>query len=451
MLIFKGLLYFVVTLFTATFFFASINSSLIAQEPDEAAFKDVENKAHILKEKGVNEYNINHFDKALLFFGEALVLYKGTNDSTGMSACYNNAGLACKELGRFEEALTLFQEALKIDMAINDTQGLAAVYNNIGELYHLQYRYLNALHYYMLSLKLEVADSNTVGIGDCYLNMGALLEENAYYHEAMGFYKKAMICYVQADATWQSAKCLNNMGVASTRLNEFYKAKDYFEASLQIKNLYGDVQGSITTWLNLGNLSVLLGDSMQAWSYFSNALLADLSEEELLDAIPNYNDNKSVNTDDLFFYRMALYVENGYGFLVPQTLFYKGYMLYCSGAYEEASAYFTNSLELASFYEITPLVKDNLYYLYLSYSEMSHFEKSSYYAGEYMALSDSLHAAGLLDFLNLGGIMPEEKSENKFQPAKTSEKNKSQGLPVPVLIGLILVAVAVIGWRLRSR
>jgi len=347
---------------------------------------------------GLAYYNHGYVEEALGFMSEALEMFYILEDSIKISSCYNALGFINKDLNNFDRAAKYFKKALEIDVFLNDVYGQAVILNNLGELYHLQSYFHVALFYYHSSLNKEIEINNKRGIADSYLNLGVLMKDNGLFEAALIYYNKALQIYEQTDNEYRLGQIYNNIGMVLFMQGFYIKSLEAFEKSIFYKEKVKDIQGKITTLLNVGHIYVLKRDTIIAKKFFARAVLLDnkfFGDKDMSDIEANMQ--KITTYDDYLFHIISSDLASGNYYELPERLYNRARISMLLGDYHEAIPYLLNSLEIADFFDLKTLILSNCKALFESYFNMGDYKNASIYAKKYM---EHAEAHGTLSFSN---------------------------------------------------
>lgn len=203
---------------------------------------------------GIIYYYQNNYSEALKNYYASLNLREQIGDKEGIANSYTNIGLVYDDPDNYPEALKNYFIALKIYEKIGDRKGIAASYNNIGRIYNSQENYSEALKMYSASLKINEEIGNRYGTAFSYNNLG-----NIYWNQ---------VNYPELNLT---GKSLNKTKPIDPKdlLNRSFK--NYLEA-LKIREETGDKQGTVESFIGMGNVQMDLRKLKEAQDYLNKAL-----------------------------------------------------------------------------------------------------------------------------------------------------------------------------------
>lgn len=98
---------------------------------------DPEREANALSDLGIVLDEMGNADStrlAIRHYQEAMQIREELDDQSGLSALYNNLGVAYKHLDQFDEARKWLEKSLEIRTALEDQPGLMEVYNSLGDV-----------------------------------------------------------------------------------------------------------------------------------------------------------------------------------------------------------------------------------------------------------------------------------------------------------------------------
>ncbi|MDP1745013.1 MAG: tetratricopeptide repeat protein [Bacteroidota bacterium] len=213
---------------------------------------------------GIIYYYQNNYSEALKNYYASLNLREQIGDKEGIANSYTNIGLVYDDPDNYPEALKNYFTALKIYEEIGDKKGIAASYNNIGRIYNSQENYSEALKMYSASLKINEEIGNRYGTAFSYNNLG-----NIYWNQ---------VNYPELKLTEKSPDKAKPIDPKDLLNSSF---KNYLEA-LKIREETGDKQGTIESFIGMGNVQMDLRKLKEAQDYLNKALILsiDLGSKE---------------------------------------------------------------------------------------------------------------------------------------------------------------------------
>ncbi|MEG1254793.1 helix-turn-helix domain-containing protein [Clostridium sp.] len=214
-------------------------SNLNSEEIDQIIFigeeyklLDVLPKVYILK--GNLLYDKNLFDRAVIFYYNALEIYNSNTDDLSKAHVYNNLGKCKLKTLCYEEALAYF---FKCHFHLNEGNDKTNYQNcifNIAIAYKKMGEFDNALLYVNKLISTFNADNNL----DIYIDM-MILEANCYIEKnendvAIKIYNDAINAYGNKLGA-SLGYVYNNLGLIYLDINEIENALDYFNKAISLK------------------------------------------------------------------------------------------------------------------------------------------------------------------------------------------------------------------------
>lgn len=203
---------------------------------------------------GIIYYYQNNYSEALKNYYASLNLREQIGDKEGIANSFTNIGLVYDDPDNYPEALKNYFTALKIYQEIGDKKGIAASYNNIGRIYNSQENYSESLKMYSASLKINQEIGNKYGTAFSYNNLG-----NIYWNQ---------VNYPELKPTEKSPNKTKPIDPKDLLNRSF---KNYLEA-LKIREETGDKQGTIESFIGMGNVQMDLRKLKEAQDYLNKAL-----------------------------------------------------------------------------------------------------------------------------------------------------------------------------------
>ncbi|MEG0133992.1 MAG: helix-turn-helix domain-containing protein [Clostridium sp.] len=220
--------------------------------------------------KGDLLYSENLFDKAIIFYYDALELYDSNTDDTIKAQLYNKLGKCKLQTLCYEEALAYF---FKCHFHLNEGTDKISYQNcifNIAITYKKMGEFDNALLYINKLLSILNADDNL----DIYIDM-MILEANCYiskneYTAAIKIYNHAINVYGSKLGT-SLGYIYNNLGLIYTDINEIENAIDYFDKSIYIRQ-FEDTSTLSHSLINKSTVYVKLNSNDEAIDLLKNGI-----------------------------------------------------------------------------------------------------------------------------------------------------------------------------------
>ena len=253
-----------------------IAKKTIYSQPDtaikylHAAIKDStfnpqsENLGNCLNAIGVYHFNKHNFDSVIYYSSRALKIFLDNDNPAGGIKMRKNIALARRSLGDYQAALKSFFKILDFYKSDSNDVRVAATLNDIGNTYSYLEDYYKSIHYQHEALAYLIEKSNNNLKGNIYNSLG-------YAYSALGKTDTAVLYYeISLELKLVGG---NIYGIANTRNNlctlidykEYpKKCEDCLLALLKDQKKINDSKGIARTFINLSSSD----------SYYNNCFLA---------------------------------------------------------------------------------------------------------------------------------------------------------------------------------
>jgi len=208
----------------------------------------------ILLLKGMNEYYLSNYEKAIDIYFNVLELSEQSHDSILIAKANHYLGMAYDELEDYDESLHFFQNSLKISLELNDSALISKSYQNIAISFQNKKDIKNALDYNGKANKMAILRKDTVMIIDVINNFGTIAYDQKKLDESLDYYTRALALYKKIDDQEGIALAYNNIGLVYLDKKENEKALDYFTKSLALAtklkmyDFTGDIYSNLTIY-----------------------------------------------------------------------------------------------------------------------------------------------------------------------------------------------------------
>lgn len=235
---------------------------------------------------GIASYYLGNYDKALMYYESALLVYKSLNDFLMEATIKANIGNIYHILGNYDTAYKYFKSSLEISIRHYQPERTATTLGSLGILYYDQAKYASALNVYLKTLKIRESLNDKQGIAYTFSNIGLIYDDQAQYNKALGYYKNAMIILKEIQDNDGLSATLNNMGLVYYNLNQTDTALHFFQESLNIATKTNNKAIIRSCYNNIGDIYKSKGDYKKATHYYKltqeiNAQLNDTKSEAI--------------------------------------------------------------------------------------------------------------------------------------------------------------------------
>jgi tetratricopeptide (TPR) repeat protein len=278
---------------------------------------DLAGEAFSLHVQGIYHYSKSENQQARQFLEEALILFEGTEDQNGISACLNNLGrvwwklgdytkaleyidksytiaeeledqeqiqkclssygIIHTQMGNYSQAAEYFQRSIDIGKKRGDQAGILGSVQNLGYIAMNQGNNAEALSQYEETLRILNETGNRKELPGCYVNIGIVHQNQGHYEEAIGYYQKASDIAKEFGQQETVSMCLNNIGLIHGNQGNYPLALEYIQNSLRIKEDLEDKRGISSCLMNIGFIHASQDNYPDAIEYLERSL--ELLEE----------------------------------------------------------------------------------------------------------------------------------------------------------------------------
>jgi CHAT domain-containing protein/tetratricopeptide (TPR) repeat protein len=236
------------------------------------ALKDGPEQALCFQKIGIIYYFLGEKQKALDYWGQALVFFRQAGNRAGEASTLNPMGLAYADLGDMQKALDYYGEALPLHRAVGNGVGEANTLNNMGNAYFALGELEKALDNYLQSLRLQRALGARAGEATALGNIGRGYSALGENQKALDSYKQALVLFQATHERVKEAETLDLIGNGYFGLGEMQEALGYYEQALPLLRSVGDRAFEVYTLSNMGTAYRALGDPEKALEFYNQAL-----------------------------------------------------------------------------------------------------------------------------------------------------------------------------------
>jgi two-component system NarL family sensor kinase len=221
------------------------------------------------------------FDTALIHYNKALIIREKLKQDVKVAGIYTNIATVLMRQSKFQEALEINFKSLKLFEKTGDEIKQAISLGNIGNLYYELEQNKPAEQFYRKSLALARKTNHLMTIGNDLVNIGGLKFEYGVQQDklvnakeldsALIYFSEAETVLTTINATYNLAAVYNNIGRIYTIKQNHKKALDYYEKSLQAREILEDKYGIGLSYINLGETERLLGNNTKSIDYLIKA------------------------------------------------------------------------------------------------------------------------------------------------------------------------------------
>jgi len=210
--------------------------AIITQQKDDSL-----NKVNLFKVAN-RYYNMNDWKSYLETTKLILEKSKKSNDSIHIAKAYVYIGDYYGIQSISDSAFLNYFKAEKLYLKINDKYNLAKTFLDKANLQYNEGDYFESEISIFKALRILKREKNVNDqLYDCYNLLGILYNEQEDFDKALEFHQTALKTLEDKSIPLEyqlKATSLNNIGFVNLRMGNCFKAKQYFQKSLEEKNLY---------------------------------------------------------------------------------------------------------------------------------------------------------------------------------------------------------------------
>ncbi|NHM00916.1 ATP-binding protein [Flavobacterium difficile] len=211
-------------------------------------------------------------EKSIAYSNEALVYFEALKDEMGIAHVkYTIAGVHYKT-NNYHLGLIYFVDALKIYKKYDDFFNQSRAEKSIGTIYEYIGDDVNAFSFYKRAIKnaKQIHDTNLES--NVYNNLSGLLLKSKKYKYAMDLIEKSIALKTESKDVRGSAFAYYGKGKVYLKLNDFENALYFFQKALEIHKEMGDVMGVSMVCNKMGQLYYNYDDLDNALFYANEGI-----------------------------------------------------------------------------------------------------------------------------------------------------------------------------------
>ncbi|MEP1892518.1 MAG: tetratricopeptide repeat protein, partial [Cyclobacteriaceae bacterium] len=242
----------------------------------------------------------DEFDSAITSLNKALQIFKALNEASWIGFCHNEFGLDYLILGQFDKSVQHTQTAIDTYREVGDTIHWAHGLSHLSNVNHDIAEYDKGIAYGRQAL--ELFESHAVGDPDLKayaINCIAINHDDKGEHEKAIEWHMKVIDMMPEMQERSKPRTYNNIGNSLMKLERYDEAIVWLKKNLELNEKFGRRYGLATVKTNLGTLSYLNKEFINAKTY--------LDEAEII----SYEINDVEKIHDVLFQQYMLYKEWG--------------------------------------------------------------------------------------------------------------------------------------------
>ncbi|MBD2341445.1 CHAT domain-containing protein [Calothrix sp. FACHB-156] len=368
------------------------------------------NEAERLFEKGLQLYEHNQHEKALMYLQQSLKISQNIGYLFGVAACQYNIGMIFGLLEKYHLSFECFKKSLNAaqksknlliklkslkkigdfylyrckyklaEKAYNDSLDVANnnekffeekahLLDRLGNVFYEQGQYSQAEEYHFQQLSIAKFIENPELESIALLNLGNVALVKGNYKSAIDYYQNSLDIARCINNSDLEVKCLGNLGNSFHFYGQEYEAIEYNQNSLKLARKINDKAQESRALSNLGLIYESLGQYQKAKDYYQQSLsifniISNLKEEaQTLGNLGNLYKNIGQYDLAIQYHKKSLEIKQKINFLLGQvqSLINLGICYHSQEEYNLAIESHTESLKISreiknSFQEMSALI-----------------------------------------------------------------------------------------------
>jgi signal transduction histidine kinase len=209
-------------------------------------------------------------DSAIVYFSSAMGMVKADSCDPHFALVSNGMGVVLQAGQLYDQAIDAYLAALICAEVQGDKQLKLKLYVNLGIL-HREVGNLKESDRFIdksYALAKEMDDQRS---------LAAVLNSRGQNYLVKEVYDSAYVAFTQSlafrpdDDKKGKAISLNNLGYVAGLREDFEEALEYYRLSEDLRKAVGDLAGSASLYINMGNIYLLTNDLESAQQYYDNA------------------------------------------------------------------------------------------------------------------------------------------------------------------------------------
>ncbi|MDB4920145.1 tetratricopeptide repeat protein [Mucilaginibacter sp.] len=188
---------------------------------------------------GMSEYGTGAFKQAIDEYKKASIIFKNTNQLSGLAAVYLNIGICERKLSLYSEAINYYLLSSAIFESLKNEENLSHTFNSIALCFVELNNYPKALEYNKKSLVIRQKLNDRQAIAQSLNNIGFTFKRYKHPDSAIYYLNKSLAMYKPAKDSSEIVLTLQNLGSSWKMKGDLKKAENYVKRSLHIAANYG--------------------------------------------------------------------------------------------------------------------------------------------------------------------------------------------------------------------
>ncbi len=232
----------------------------------------MDEKAGLLYNLGLIQYQANRYPQALEYFKQSLQTSQKTANHLNAANCLTYLVKISLQQGNTREALDYAERSLVIRKKLQDKLGIGRALNDIGYVYGSLNDYEKAMDYHLQCLSIYEDLGDKLNTGYTLNNIGILQRQMEKYQAALDYHLRALKLQEETGDEKGTALSLNNIGNVYLNMKQYRRAVEYYLQSLELKQKIQDKSLVSTILANTGSAYLNLQQYDRALEYLNESL-----------------------------------------------------------------------------------------------------------------------------------------------------------------------------------
>jgi two-component sensor histidine kinase len=190
---------------------------------------------------GMADYGTGAFKQAIDEYKKAAIIFKNTNQISGLAAVYLNIGICERKLSLYSEAINYYLLSSAIFENLKNEENLSHTFNSIALCFVELNNYPKALEYNKKALAIRQKLNDRQAIAQSLNNIGFTFKRYAKPDSAIYYLNKSLAMYKAGSDSSEIVLTLQNLGSSWKTKGDLRKAENYVKRSLRIASNYEEI------------------------------------------------------------------------------------------------------------------------------------------------------------------------------------------------------------------
>ena len=247
----------------------------------ETKLGGIQRRANSYVYLGLINYQLSDFYQSMDFYQKALKDFQTLNDKRSELLVLNNIAGIHSLLGEYEDAIKIYSDVIGKSFIFADKESEAIASLNLGDVYQEMWDFDKAFDYFNRAYEAYEILGDVKGKIFTLNKIGELFIASKNFSNAIKSFDMAFEIINENGINYLNQEIYNNIGLIYFYQNQISKAKEFFEASWNLKSTSESNQLIlIAIRNNLGDCEFQSGSFSKAVEYYKEAL--SLSEQSYL-------------------------------------------------------------------------------------------------------------------------------------------------------------------------